>query len=354
MLKSLFIELFWRINNKKCLVPRQYDNNDLGGMKKTGAIKNEMIKHVGFKNPLPAKIDFVETWHLSEMSTAVTKGGKHPFWYNKMKIVIYKADKEAPFTTAYNQLGSAEKIIFSNRSEKVTDFNNKSVDELIHLVESWLPKKSVIGSQEEDTIFYVPFEIKEKFMEILENLIDGFKKMMGKGERDSVPTSQELGLGKESSLGSFYDDEIEIQEVLTTMDHEKLQNFVDEISKRNNGVSGIAVINRTRGKTIVHSREPGADGDLVDLAKMLNWLAPIISLKKELDGDVAAPLVKKMKCFQNCVLHFEGGAVIIDFIDDSKVAFPVLIAYLNLNPELVGMAETTAETTSQKIIPLLQ
>jgi len=177
--------------------------------------------------------------------------------------------------------------------------------------------------------------------------------MMGKGEKDSVPTSQQLGLGEGSSLASFY-DEMEKQEVLTTMDYEKLQHFVDEISKQNNGVSGIAVINRSRGKAIVHSREPGADGDLVDLSKMLNWLAPIISLKSDLDGDVAAPLVKKMKCFQNCVLHFEGGAVIVDFIDDPKVEFPVLIAYLNLDAEKVGMAETIAETTTHKIIPLLQ
>ncbi len=270
-----------------------------------------------------------------------------------MRIVIYKADKGVPFETASNQLGSTAKIIFSNRSEQVTDFNNKSVDKLRHKVEPWLPKQSLIGSQEEDTIFYVPFEIKGKFMEILENWIDGFKKMMGKGEKDSVPTSQQLGLGEGSSLASFY-DEMEKQEVLTTMDYEKLQHFVDEISKQNNGVSGIAVINRSRGKAIVHSREPGADGDLVDLSKMLNWLAPIISLKSDLDGDVAAPLVKKMKCFQNCVLHFEGGAVIVDFIDDPKVEFPVLIAYLNLDAEKVGMAETIAETTTHKIIPLLQ
>jgi len=138
------------------------------------------------------------------------------------------------------------------------------------------------------------------------------------------------------------------------MDHDKLQKFVDDISKGNNGVSGIVVINRNKGKAIVQSREAGADGDLVDLAKILTWLAPIISLKKDLDGEVAAPLKEKMKCFQNCVLHFEGGAVIVDFIDPPKVEFPVLIAYLNLDAEKVGMAETTVETTTKKIIPLLQ
>ncbi|MEN8219896.1 MAG: hypothetical protein ABFS56_26820 [Pseudomonadota bacterium] len=52
-----------------------------------------------------------------------------------------------------------------------------------------------------------------------------------------------------------------------------------------------------------------------------------------------------MKCFQNCVLNFEG----VDFIDDPKVGFPVLIAYLNLDAEKVGMAETTAEITTHKI-----
>lgn len=270
-----------------------------------------------------------------------------------MKIVIYKASQNVPFETAVDQIGSTDKIIYSNSSEKVTDFNNNSINGLIHKVEPWLPNKALINSQEEYTIFYIPFEIKEKFMQILENLIDGFKNMMGKGEIDSVPTSKELGLGEGSALASFY-NEMEIQEVINIMNIPELQKFIDKVSKQDNGVSGIAIINRNKGKVIISSKEPGADGDLVDLAKMLSWLAPIISLKKSLDGDVAAPLVEKMKCFQNCVLHFEGGAVIVDFVDDPDIGFPVLIAYLNLDPEKVGMAETTAEQTTIKIKPLLK
>lgn len=52
-----------------------------------------------------------------------------------MKIVIYKADRDVPFGTTYDQLGSTDKIIFSNCQDKVTDFNRKSVDELKHLVQ---------------------------------------------------------------------------------------------------------------------------------------------------------------------------------------------------------------------------
>jgi len=288
-LKGLFIELFGRINNKKRLVPRQYDNNDLGGMKKTGAIKNEMIKYVGFKNPLPAKIDFVETWHLSEMTLAITEGENSHFLENKMKIVIYKASRKVPFQRDCDQFGSAGKIIFSNRSEQVTDFNNKSVDELRHKVEPWLPKQGIIGSQKEDTILYVPFEIKEKFMEILEHLIDGFKKMMGKGKKDSVPTSEQLGLGKESSLGSFY-DEVEVQEVLQLgeddVSKENLQELLDKIAieDENNEVDAIFITtpHPATNPIVIHSQSKD-ENRRVEIPSFGSHIAQFAALRKKMD-----------------------------------------------------------------------
>jgi len=172
-----------------------------------------------------------------------------------MKIVIYKTDKkEVPFGTTYNQLGSTDKIIFSNRSEKVSDFNKKGVDDLKYLVEPWLPKQSIIGSQKEDTIFYVPFEIKEKFMEILEKLIDGFKKMMGKGKEDSVPTSEQLGLGKGSSLASFYDDEMEIQEVRVLMSKkEELVKLFNGVVEEDNEIDAVFVYSDTDSMIVAES-----------------------------------------------------------------------------------------------------
>jgi hypothetical protein len=318
MLKGLFIELFWRINSKEHLVRGQYDNNDLGRMKKTGAIKNEIIKYIRIKNPSPTKINFVEIWRLSEMSPAITKGENNHFLDNKMKIVRYKADKDVPFGTAYNQLGSTDKIIFSNRQDKITDFNNKSVDELRHLIEPWLPKQKMIGSKENDTIFYVPYDMWNKFIEILEQLISSFKKMMGMGKISSIPKSPELGLGKESSLASFYDD-MEIQEVQEVqqlgeydVSKENLQKLFDEIAAdENNEVDAIFITAAFNApKPILIQSQSKDSNKPVDIPSFGKNIAQFAALRKKMDPGQAG--------LKHALFHFNKGITSITRLGKKK------------------------------------
>ena len=192
-----------------------------------------------------------------------------------MKIVIYKSDRNVPFKAEYDQLGSTDKIIFYNRAEQIINFNEKDVE---YLVRPWLPKRSIMGSDKEDTIFYVPFAIKEKFMDILEKLIEGFKKMMGRGERDSIPTSDQLGLGKESSLASFY-NEMEIQEVIMTKPEarKKVEALFNSISEDDNEIDAVLVCTYD-GKISTQCSSTSKENRKVDTGSYAVQLKDLVSL----------------------------------------------------------------------------
>lgn len=248
-----------------------------------------------------------------------------------MRIVIYKTDKEVPFGTTCNQLGSTDKIIFSNRSEKVTDFNNKSVDALIHLVEPWLPKKSLIGSQEENTIFYVPFEIKGKFMEILEKLIDGFKKMMGKGERDSVPTSEQLGLGKESSLGSFYDDEMEIQEVKVLMSKkEELVKLFNGVVEEDNEIDAVFVYSDADSMIVAESNPSSDKSRLVDVESFVGVLGGIATHKIRAEENRVG-----LGSLEYTIYQFSDGILNITLLEEG-FSGKYLLCFVSATPKGLG------------------
>jgi len=264
-----------------------------------------------------------------------------------MKIVIYKADKEVPFGTIYNQLGSTDKIIFSNRSEKVSDFNKKGIDDLKYLVEPWLPKQSIIGSQEEDTIFYVPLEIKGKFMEILENLIDGFKKMMGKGKEDSVPTSEQLGLGKGSSLGSFYDDEMEIQEVIMTEAKQKLEMLFNSIADEENEIDAVLVcIFGNEQINILCSSQPKQNRVIEPLdhtTALLEVLVSCLSKTKQVNSQSGE--------FEHVVFQYSGRVIHITHLP--KYGDYTFLVFVSATREGIEMFEFFREQHLEKIQELL-
>ena len=194
-----------------------------------------------------------------------------------MRIVIYKSDQDVPFDTTLNQLGSMDKIIFSNHSEKMTAFNKKDVDDVKHLVEPWLPKQ--IGSNKEDTIFYVPFEIKGNFMKILESLINGFKKMMGNGKPDSVPTSQQLGLGNGSSLASFY-NEMEKHEVKVLMSKkEELVELFNSIVDEDNEIDAVFVYSDEDSMIVAESKPNSDSSRQVDVETFVGVLSGVAKQK---------------------------------------------------------------------------
>lgn len=126
-----------------------------------------------------------------------------------MKIVFYKASEDVWFDTRYAQLCLPSEIIFSNHQDKLVIFEQKSIDELGRWIKPLLPR-NVTGSND---IFFVPSEIRDKFMSVLNKVISGFKGIMvKKGEATDIPTSEELGLEPDKPSSSFY-DKMEKQEV---------------------------------------------------------------------------------------------------------------------------------------------
>jgi len=355
ILKSPFAESLGGINNKNHtpLLWKQYDDNDLGGMETTGIIKNKIIEYVKTDNPSPDQIEFVETL-----------GGNSNFLDKKMKIVIYKADKDVPFATDYDQLGSTDNIIFSNRQDKVTDFNSKSVDELKHLVQPWLPKR--VGSEADNTIFYVPYDMWNKFIDILERLINGFKEMMVKGEKTSVPTSQQLGLGKGSSLASFY-DEMEIQKVLEEPTEKnmieavkELEELLNEIVTSSNEVDAIFVYDLTNNLVLYNSTASTEREE--DLPKFLterkNYGASVanfgdlrnVSTVLNTFGDDT-----KRGKLQRTMFQLTNGVLNVYFFDEYTV--PIAVVFVSAKPTGLGslVLEGTKriDTIIEKLRPLL-
>jgi len=140
------------------------------------------------------------------------------------------------FTNEYAEL-TLGKIIFSSDNKKVEDFNRKSVDELKPLVRSFLPV-GVLGS-ENHTILYVPFDMKDKFIKILEYL--GFKTK--KGNAADVPTSEKLGLVKGDVRSSFYDSmtikDVHVLTEVNNMKNAEVQKLFDEITSEDTNIDAV-------------------------------------------------------------------------------------------------------------------
>lgn len=246
-----------------------------------------------------------------------------------MRIVIYTANRDVPFTTVYDQLGSPDRIIFSNCQDKITDFNNESVDELIYLVEPWLPRKETIGSKEDDTIFYIPFEMKEKFMEIIKHLMSFFKGMMGKGQTTtSIPTSQQLGLGKGSSLATFY-DEMEIQEVNTVMSKkEDLVKLFDGIINEDNEIDAVFVYSDEESMIVAQSN-PGTDAKRqVDISTFDGVLGGLTT-HKITEGERAG-----LGLLEHRTYHFSEGILNVTILEEGAGKY--LLCFVSSTPKGLG------------------
>ncbi len=85
-------------------------------------------------------------------------------------IVFYESQEPVWFKQhCYAEL-TTDKTFFSNYDEWVEDFNNKDIEELKSLVKSWLPPIGNISGNEDNTILYIPFEMKDKLIKVLKYL----------------------------------------------------------------------------------------------------------------------------------------------------------------------------------------
>lgn len=145
-----------------------------------------------------------------------------------MKIVFYdNEENEIWFKGSVAALGHG-KVFFSNSHEWVDEFNNESVENIKNIVKPYL----------NNSILYIPFEMRVKFIQVIEAL--DFQ------ARDCVPSSEELGLGSEEPRTMFYDGII-------------IRKFYE-----------LAL--EPQPPEIVDDEQNGRAGDGIILGKFFNWL----------------------------------------------------------------------------------
>ncbi|EDN67436.1 hypothetical protein BGP_4294 [Beggiatoa sp. PS] len=176
-----------------------------------------------------------------------------------MKVVVYTAETEVPFDEFYKPLGSWKKIIFSNKKQ----FDERAVKSLLE----------VTDFEDDITVFYVPMEMKDMFLELLKKLF----KIDLKEEKNST-LKDSLGLIWEK-FSQFYDEKLKIQAVLTqtktngvimsidTSGDNPQQNKMDQIVNAENEIDAIFVANVGTEAVIAKSKvnpQRQIDGELMD------------------------------------------------------------------------------------------
>ena len=164
-------------------------------------------------------------------------------------IVFYESQKQVWFTKDFQYENLVPTVIFFSNYDKWLDtFENEEEQELKDLIIPWLPKRE---SSDNNTTLYIPSNMKEKFIRIL-NLL-GFKTETG--NIDSLPNSEQLGLAKDEERSVFYDN-LEKKEVflltrnrcMPTETNDKtnpLQKRMDEITNEKNEIDAVFVADNT-------------------------------------------------------------------------------------------------------------
>jgi len=159
-----------------------------------------------------------------------------------MKIVVYTADSEVPFNEFYKPLSGWTKIIFSNKKEIRFDENAvkalspKGIRDSNDASIRYIP-------DEDDSIFFVPLEMKDMFTKQLKRL---FKTTKWEDIAAQKPSKEELGLGGSGDkLAQFYDKIVKVVEILVPKrkcSNKELENLLNKIVQEENLINAVFVL----------------------------------------------------------------------------------------------------------------
>jgi len=157
-----------------------------------------------------------------------------------MKIVVYTADSEVPFNEFYKPLSGWTKIIFSNKQNIRFDENAvkalspKGIRDSNDASIRYIP-------DEDDSIFFVPLEMKNIFTKQLKRL---FKTTEWEDIAAQKPSKEELGLGGSGDkLAQFYDNIVKVVEILVPKkcSNKELERLLNDIIQEDNLINAVFV-----------------------------------------------------------------------------------------------------------------
>ncbi|RKZ80509.1 MAG: hypothetical protein DRR19_23495 [Candidatus Parabeggiatoa sp. nov. 1] len=259
-------------------------------------------------------------------------------------IVFYESQEPVWFKQhCYAEL-TTDKTFFSNYDEWVEDFNNKDIEELKSLVKSWLPPIGNISGNEDNTILYIPFEMKDKLIKVLKYL--GFNTK--NGDIASVPTSKKLGLGPGETRTVFYDN-MEIKEVSQLVQgcvNKKLEKVLDDVvADPINPIGGIFLFDLRNGFLICESTNNELSGNI-------NLVAPSLCSLINFDEMLSkfGTTIERGK-LNSVVIQLTNGMIRLYFVN---LELPILLGFVSTKNKGIGQLIAFSDREYPKIIEELK
>ncbi|MDM8568869.1 hypothetical protein QUF50_05045 [Thiotrichales bacterium HSG1] len=128
------------------------------------------------------------------------------------------------------------------------------------------------------------------------------------------------------------------------MDLDKIQSLLDSIAVKDNGVSGVYVIDAMRGELIARNDGAGSDGN-VNWEEIDNVLSSFIDIWERLSHSDSYNLGES----KTMSFDFENGGIIVTDTGEAAMIF-----FVNLNPKKMGPANRTATIETKNIAKLLK
>ncbi|HDN26106.1 MAG TPA: hypothetical protein ENG03_03230 [Thioploca sp.] len=215
-----------------------------------------------------------------------------------MILFIYKATEDAPFEGLFYPIGDYKKIILSNNNNEIERFNQHNGSPITDLLPEGIadPTDETICCipPDDNSLFFIPLEMKETFMKLLEGL---FKKTTWLPDKTTQkPSKDEIGLVGGNEQSQFYDN-LETQSVLKpaedTVDKTEakqgLLKLFNDITHQDNEIDAVLVStydsNRTRVAYSSEAKEQRAV-DTDSYAVQLKDLVSLLSKTKQVNPEI--------------------------------------------------------------------
>jgi len=236
------------------------------------------------------EVEILESWTLK----------KSKVW--SLKVIIYTAEIEVPFDEFYEPLGSWKKIIFSNK----IPFDEKTVSSLL----------DVIDFEDDSTVFYVPLEMKEIFLELL--------KVIKKWNIEITPLEslkEPMGIIWDK-FSQFY-EKMNISEALkikiipekNECPNKELESFLNKIVQKDDSIDAVFVFDFKNSKFCKSVRRTDIEKfSISKIDSVTKCFDPLIEFHIASSNNKKTGIGK----LEGEIIHFANGIIYLYFISEKQ------------------------------------
>ncbi len=260
-----------------------------------------------------------------------------------MRLFIYTAIEEAPFEGLFEPIGRYDKIILSNNDKQIELFNRLQGSPIKDL----LPEDNIPFN--DASLFFIPLDMKETFMKLLESL---FKKIKWVEDKTTQkPSKDEIGLVGGDDLSQFY-DKIETKTVLQQEDEimskkQDLEDLFNSITDQDNEIDAIFVCTHDENKTrLAYSSQAKTGNRQVDTDSFTVQIQHFISMLK-----MTNKVNTEIGSLKTAEFLYSGGIVHITHLP--QFGEYTFLVFVSATEEGVEMLALYRKRNLEKILALL-